>query len=127
MWDFGSSVKNYSYKGFIPTLAKEFVASMGSIRAEHGFNLGPESETILCKLLRQVLPSQYGICRGYLPNSKGEVAGDYTGPLFPIKVIGNPQMLIGFSAIFEKTCVFRIQADAISQFMSLIYCSRWCR
>jgi hypothetical protein len=99
-------VKNYSYEGFIPTLAKELVASMGSIRAEHGFGLGPEFETIPCKLLRQALASQYGICRGYLTNSKGEVAGDYTGPLFPIKVIGNPHMLIGVFAIFqEHACV----------------------
>jgi len=69
-------MKNYSYKGLIPTLAKEFLASVESIRAEHGFDLGPEFEIILCKLLRKLLPSRYGICRGYLTNSKGEVAGD---------------------------------------------------
>jgi len=49
---------------------------MESIRAEYGFDLGCEFEVILCKLLRRVLPKQYGICRGYLTNSQGELAGD---------------------------------------------------
>ncbi|OHB67087.1 MAG: hypothetical protein A2Y76_15505 [Planctomycetes bacterium RBG_13_60_9] len=46
------------------------------MRAEHNFELGAEFEVILCKLLRRLLPRQYGVCRGYLTNSKGEVAGD---------------------------------------------------
>ncbi len=49
---------------------------MESIRAEYGFELGSEFEIVLCKLLRRVLPRQYGICRGYLTNRSGEVAGD---------------------------------------------------
>jgi len=78
---------DYCYKNFIPTLAREFTNSMESIRSEHGFELGTEFEVILCKLLRRLLPKQYGVCRGYLTSSDGELAGDdiviFNNALFP--------------------------------------------
>lgn len=69
-------MEHYSYKGFIPTLAREYSSAVESIRAEYGYELGAEYENILCTLLHRLLPRQYGVCRGYLTNSEGTIAGD---------------------------------------------------
>jgi hypothetical protein len=50
--------------------------SLSTIAAEFGFDYGPEFEVVACDVLRSVLPSHFGICRGFIINSQGESAGD---------------------------------------------------
>jgi len=51
----GYMKRDYSYKGLIPTLAREVSAAMDSIRAEYGFELGSEFEIVLCRIMGTVI------------------------------------------------------------------------
>jgi hypothetical protein len=46
------------------------------IETEHNFEYGAEFEIALCEVLRQVLPSRVGVCRGYVVSEDGTKAGD---------------------------------------------------
>ena len=37
---------------------------------------GGEFEIAICQILREFLPNKYGICRGFVVSSDGEIAGD---------------------------------------------------
>ncbi len=39
---------------------------------------GEEFELALCQVLRTAIPQKYGICRGFVVNRAGDVAGDDT-------------------------------------------------
>jgi hypothetical protein len=69
-------MSEHSYKGFISTLSQEFDHQIESIRAEHNFENGSEFEVALCEILEKVLPKKFGVCRGYLTDQSGNVAGD---------------------------------------------------
>jgi hypothetical protein len=62
-------------------------AELSTISAEHGFDYGPEFETALCRILRLMLPDRFGVCRGFLVNQLGDMAGDdiiiYESARFP--------------------------------------------
>ena len=60
----------------VPRVNKEFIDELEKIRVEHNFEYGNEFEVALCKVLRKILPEKYGICRGYLTDIDGNVAGD---------------------------------------------------
>jgi hypothetical protein len=64
------------YNDFIGKISNEFASQMGKIEAEHNFELGDEFELALCKVLRLFLPQKYGICRGYVVNSRGDKRGN---------------------------------------------------
>ena len=57
-------------------LSKRFKLELEAISAEFNFELGDEFEIALCDILRRVLPTKYGICRGYVVSADGETAGD---------------------------------------------------
>jgi len=64
------------YDNYILKIDKKAKSAFEEISAEHNFEYGPEFEIAICKLLRRVLPSKYGICRGYVVSKNGEKAGD---------------------------------------------------
>lgn len=64
------------YDDFIIKIDKQAKRAFEEIAAEHNFEYGPEFEIAICKLLRRVLPSKYGICRGYVVSRSGKKAGD---------------------------------------------------
>jgi hypothetical protein len=64
------------YNDFIIKIDKQARSAFEEIAAEHNFEYGAEFEIAICKLLRRVLPSKYGICRGYVVSKSGEIAGD---------------------------------------------------
>jgi hypothetical protein len=64
------------YNDFIGKISNEFASQIGKIEAEHNFELGDEFELALCKVLRLFLPQKYGICRGYVVNSRGDKRGN---------------------------------------------------
>ena len=67
---------NLLYDGFLIDIAKLVNAKIGEIRAEENFTLGPEFEIAICKLLRMILPSNCGVCRGHAITREGQKAGD---------------------------------------------------
>lgn len=66
----------YFYDNYIFELAKKFSARLEDIKADYNFELGDEFEIAICEILRSFLPTEYGICRGFVVDSKGEKAGD---------------------------------------------------
>ena len=69
-------VAKYVYDDYVVTLANRFTEALQEIDAEYNFDLGPEFEVAICKVLRRALPQKYGICRGFVVDVKGECAGD---------------------------------------------------
>ena len=61
----------YKYKDYIETVSTRFKAHLDEIEAVHNFDLGPEYEIAICKLLRAVLPDRFGICRGFVVTAEG--------------------------------------------------------
>jgi hypothetical protein len=64
------------YPGFLETLVSRFKEHLGRIEVEHNFEYGAEFEIAVCNVLREVMPSRVGICRGYVVGYDGTLAGD---------------------------------------------------
>lgn len=64
------------YDDFVRRIAQSFDEALKEIDAVHNFEYGSEFEIAICHTLRRLLPHKFGICRGYVINSKGDVAGD---------------------------------------------------
>lgn len=64
------------YGNYLENLSKAFKYRFEQISTHYNFDNGDEFEIALCYVLREILPSKYGICRGHVVNSKGEFAGD---------------------------------------------------
>ena len=64
------------YDNFVRRITDNFNAAISEIEAVHNFDYGSEFEVGLCKTLRRVLPQKFGICRGFVIDQTGEVAGD---------------------------------------------------
>jgi hypothetical protein len=66
----------YLYDDYILRLSQKFNAELESIKAIYNFDLGDEYEIAICKVLRQILPIKYGICRGFAVAEDGSKSGD---------------------------------------------------
>lgn len=64
------------YDGFLPRLQHALAAEFGKVHAVWNFDLGNDFEPILCRVLRSVLPAEFGVCRGFVVAKDGERAGD---------------------------------------------------
>ncbi len=64
------------YNNYILHLSKKFIRALDDISGVYGFDYGGEFEIAVCQILREFLPNKYGICRGYVVSSDGEIAGD---------------------------------------------------
>ena len=64
------------YDDYLRKVAARFENRFADIEAEWGFDYGVEFEITLCRLLRQVLPQRYGICRGFVVTRDGQKKGD---------------------------------------------------
>ena len=65
-----------TYGGFIERLSRKVSARLLDIEAVFNFDLGGEYEVAMCHLLEDVLPSKFGVCRGFVVAEDGELAGD---------------------------------------------------
>lgn len=65
-----------AYNGFVDRLSRKIEARLTDIEAVYNFDLGEEFEVAVCHLLSEILPSRFGICRGFVVTQGGEVAGD---------------------------------------------------
>jgi hypothetical protein len=64
------------YDDYLRKVAERFANRFADIAAEFSFELGVEFEITLCRVLRQVLPQRYGICRGFVVTRDGDAHGD---------------------------------------------------
>lgn len=69
-------MSKYLYNDYVRTLSRRFEAKLSSIEAVHNFDYGDEFEVVLCEALRSLLPTKYGICRGFVVDRDGNTAGD---------------------------------------------------
>jgi hypothetical protein len=78
---------SFLYDDFVTTLSSKFIHRLNEISAVYNFDLGDEFEIAVCQLLREFLPNKYGVCRGFVVNSAGDLKGDdiiiYDQNLFP--------------------------------------------
>lgn len=85
----------YIYKNYVKTLSDRFLANISSIEVGHNFEYGAEFEIVVCETLRAILPENFGICRGYVVDSEGNVAGDdiiiYEQSRFPTLALRTPK------------------------------------
>lgn len=77
----------HMYDGFVDEIAKAFAKALSDIKAEHNFEYGDEFEIALIEPLRRILPTRFGVCRGFVVSKSGTLAGDdiiiYERILFP--------------------------------------------
>lgn len=70
------SMNQYLYNNFVKKLSERFKEQLSKIEVEYNFDYGPEFEIALCRLLSSALPQKFGICRGFLVDASGKMAGD---------------------------------------------------
>ncbi|MBZ0316436.1 MAG: hypothetical protein K8L91_08455 [Anaerolineae bacterium] len=68
--------KKYLYRDYIVTLSNRFTGKLSEIATTHNFDYGDEFEVAICEVIQSVLPTQYGVVRGYAVDKNGETAGD---------------------------------------------------
>ncbi len=64
------------YNDFLKNISQKFLNSFSEISAIYNFDYGDEFEIALCKSLRTILPSFFGVCRGSIFSIDGESVGD---------------------------------------------------
>ena len=69
-------MEDYLYDGLIERISKEFELQLKKIEAEYNFDNGDEFEIAICQVLRKILPTKYGICRGFVVDKQGNKEGD---------------------------------------------------
>jgi hypothetical protein len=65
-----------AYGGYIDRLSRKVEASLRDIEAVFNFDLGAEFEVAICLLLQEILPEKFGVCRGFVVDEDGRLAGD---------------------------------------------------
>ena len=68
--------RKYLYDNYVRSLHDKFLRRLEDIEAHYNFDLGDEFELAICELLRAFLPNKFGICRGFVVDLKGNIAGD---------------------------------------------------
>ncbi len=64
------------YNDYLKVLSNKFLERLKDISADHNFDYGDEFEIAICEILRNFLPTKYGICRGFIVNRNGKKVGD---------------------------------------------------
>src|SRR5262249_21823428 len=64
------------YNDYLSKISTRFRNLLDEISANSNFDYGPEFEIALCVALRAVLPSRFGVCRGWVVPGSGNPAGD---------------------------------------------------
>ncbi len=64
------------YLNLLQSLSRKIEFYFSEIEAVHNFEYGPEFEIALCKILKDLLPNRFGVCRGYIITGEGKQVGD---------------------------------------------------
>jgi len=67
---------NSAYADYLKTIGDKFTALIGEIKTDYNFDFGDEFEIAVCKALRGILPTRYGVCRGTIFTIDNRSAGD---------------------------------------------------
>ena len=65
-----------AYNKLIENIAKAVESKFDEISVRYNFDNGEEFEIALCELLSTILPSKYGVCRGFAVSQDDQFAGD---------------------------------------------------
>jgi len=65
-----------AYGDYLKTISTKFENLIAEISTGYNFDYGEEFEIALCKVFRVLLPSKFGICRGFVVTADGKQAGD---------------------------------------------------
>lgn len=65
-----------AYGKYLNTVSEKFSRLVDEIQVEYNFDNGDEFEIALCKAFRSILPSKYGVCRGFVVTLDGQKKGD---------------------------------------------------
>lgn len=81
------------YGGWFGKIAERLDDEFRQIRSIKNIELGEEFEIALCRALRRLLPERVGVCRGWIVDAPGNVAGDdiivYDAARFPtLRMLG---------------------------------------
>lgn len=52
------------YENLLKNLSQKIEKYFSEMEKDYNFDLGPEFEIALCKILQDLLPTKFGICRG---------------------------------------------------------------
>lgn len=66
----------YLYDDFIVKLSEKFNRRLEEIETDFNFELGDEFEFAICDILQDLLPSKFGVTRGFVVNRDGVKIGD---------------------------------------------------
>jgi len=69
-------MSQYLYNNFVKKLSERFKEQLGKIEVGYNFDYGSEFEIALCRLLSSALPQKFGVCRGFVVEASGQMAGD---------------------------------------------------
>jgi len=64
------------YNDYLKKLSQAIKSRFDQISTHYNFDKGDEFEIALCSILREILPSKYGISRGHVVSKEGNSAGD---------------------------------------------------
>lgn len=64
------------YNDYLKTLSEKFARRLEDISVDFNFDYGDEFEIAICEILRDFLPSKYGIVRGFVVSKLGLIKGD---------------------------------------------------
>lgn len=67
---------NTAYSDYLKTISQKFISLFDEIKADYNFDYGDEFEIAICKALRIILPTKYGICRGTVFTIDNKTIGD---------------------------------------------------
>lgn len=65
-----------AYTKLIDNIATAIDNQLREISTRYNFDYGEEFEIAICELLSKILPSRYGICRGFVVTESDDFAGD---------------------------------------------------
>ena len=63
-----------AYGDYLKTISTKFENLIAEISTGYNFDYGEEFEIALCKVFRVLLPSKFGICRGFVVTADGKQA-----------------------------------------------------
>tara|TARA_R110002072_G_scaffold47901_1_gene131236 strand:- start:381 stop:1220 length:840 start_codon:yes stop_codon:yes gene_type:complete len=65
-----------AYRDYLKRIGSRFDSLFAGISANYNFDLGDEFEIAICQALSEILPTRYGVCRGFVVTANDEIAGD---------------------------------------------------
>ena len=65
-----------AYGKFLDRISLRFRAALDAISTNYNFDHGDEFEIALASVLRDILPANFGVCRGFVVTVAGDLAGD---------------------------------------------------